>query len=183
MRIFTFFIIAIALIVLILVIFIKSITGGPTKLSINLNSYANTNAVAELLIDGPVNADQIHQQIDIQVNNTSTYFAILNGYQGHVATSKTFENNQAAYAVFLHSLNLLGFTKGNTNPALSDSRGYCPSGDRYILSLTEGSDVIEKFWATSCGGQGTYGGDIQQTLSLFQNQVPDYADLTANVVL
>lgn len=183
MRIFTFFAVAIALIVLILVIIIKSITGGPTKPSVNLNSYANTNAVAELLIDGPVSADQTHQQIDIQVSNTNTYFAILNGYQGQVATSKTFENNQAAFAVFLHALNLAGFTKGNTNPALSDSRGFCPDGDRYTMSLTQGSDVIQRFWATSCGGQGTYGGDIQQTLDLFQGQVPDYSDLTANVVL
>jgi hypothetical protein len=183
MRIFTFFVVAIALIVLILVIIIKSITGGPTKPSINLNSYANTNAVAELLIDGPVSADQTHQQIDVKVSSTSTNFAILNGYQGQVATSKTFENNQAAFAVFLHSLNLAGFTKGNTDPSLSDYRGFCPDGDRYVLTLTEGSDVIQKFWATSCGGQGTYSGDTQQTLSLFQGQVPDYADLTANVVL
>lgn len=183
MRIFTFFVVAIALIVLILVIIIKSITSGPTKPTINLNSYANTNAVVELLIDGPVSADQTHQQIDVQISNSSTNFAILNGYQGQIATSKAFENNQPAFAVLLHSLSLIGFTKGNTNPALSDYRGFCPSGDRYVMSLTEGSDVIQKFWTTSCGGQGTYGGDIQQTLNLFQAQVPNYSDLTANVVL
>lgn len=183
MRIFTFFVVAIALIVLILVIIIKSITSGPTKPSINLNSYASSNAVAELLIDGPVSANQTHQQIDVQVSNSNTYFAILNGYEGQVASSKTFANNQAAFAVFLHALNLSGFTKGNTNPALSDYRGFCPDGDRYVVSLSEGGDVIQKFWTTSCGGQGTYGGDIQQTLGLFQGQVPNYDDLTANVVL
>lgn len=183
MRVFTFFVISIALIVLILVIIIKSITSGPSKPSINLNSYANTSAVAQLLIDGPENADQIHQQIQVQVSNSNTYFAILNGYQGQVASSKTFENNQTAFAVFLHALTLAGFTRGNTNPNLSDYRGYCPDGDRYILSFTEGGDVIERFWATSCGGQGTYAGNIQQTLDLFQNQVPNYENLTSNVVL
>ena len=183
MRIFTFFTVVIAIIVLILVIIIKSITSGPAKPSINLNSYANTSAVAQLTIDGPINADQIHQQILVQVSNTSTYFAILNGYQGQVASSKTFANNQAAFAVFLHALTLAGFTKGDTDPSLSDSRGYCPDGDRYILQLNDGSDVVEKFWATSCGGQGTYGGDMEQTLGLFQNQVPNYSDLTGNVVL
>jgi hypothetical protein len=183
MRYFTFFMVAIGLIVLVLVIIIKSITGGPSKPSIDLNSYAGTSAVAQLIIDGPINADQTHQQIQVTVGNTNTYFAILNGYQGQVSTSKTFENNQAAFSVFLHALNLVGFTKGNTDPKVSDDRGFCPDGERYEFELSQGSDTIEHFWATSCGGQGTYGGGVQQTLDLFQNQVPGYPDLTANVVL
>lgn len=183
MRIFTFFIIAIALIVLILVIIIKSITSGPPKSTIDLNSYANTGAVAQLLIDGPVNADQAHQQIQISVGNTNTQFQILSGYQGQVSQSKTFANNTSAFAVFLHALNLAGFTKGNTDPKLSDDRGYCPDGDRYVFTLSQGADTIQRYWATSCGGQGTYGGDVNLTLDLFQKQVPDYQDLSADVVL
>lgn len=183
MRMFTFFIIAIALIVLILVIIIKSITSGPPKSAIDLNSYANTGAVTQLLIDGPVNADQVHQQIQISVSNSNTQFEILNGYQGQVAQSKTFANNTPAYAVFLHSLNLVGFVRGNTDPKLSDDRGFCPDGDRYVFTLSQGADTIQRYWATSCGGQGTYGGDVNQTLDLFQKQVPNYENLTADVVL
>lgn len=183
MRIFTVFIIAIALIVLILVIIIKSITSGPPKSAIDLNSYANTGAVAQLLIDGPVNADQAHQQIQISVGNTNTQFQILSGYQGQVAQSKTFANNTPAFAVFLHALNLAGFTKGNTDPKLGDDRGFCPDGDRYVFTLSQGADTIQRYWATSCGGQGTYGGDVNLTLDLFQKQVPDYENLSADVVL
>lgn len=184
MRYFTFFMVAIGLIVLVLVIIIKSITGGgPQKQAIDLNSYASTNAVAQLTIDGPTNADQTHQQIQITVGNTNTQFEILNGYQGQVATSKTFESNQAAFATFLHALNLAGFTKGNADPNLSDDRGFCPDGDRYEFELLQGSDTIERYWATSCGGQGTYAGNVNLTLDLFQKQVPNYFDLISNVIL
>jgi len=183
MRFFTAFLIAIGLLVLIFVIIFKSIGsgGGPKQQQIDLNSYANTSAVAQLTIDGPINADQIHQQVQITVGNTNTQFQILSGYQGQVVTSKTFANNEPAFAAFLHALNIAGFTKGDSDPKLSDPRGYCPDGDRYIFELDQGSDTIEKYWATSCGGEGTYGGNTEQTLDLFQNQVPHYSDLTANL--
>lgn len=182
MRFFTAFLIAIGLLVLIFVIIFKSIgSNGPKQQQIDLNSYANTSAVAQLTIDGPVNADQTHEQVVITVGNTNTQFQILSGYQGRVLTSKTFDNNEASFAAFLRALNIAGFTKGNADPNLSDPRGYCPDGERYIFQLAQGSDTIEKYWATSCGGQGTYGGSTLQTLDLFQNQVPNYTDLTGNL--
>lgn len=182
MRYFTAFLVAIGLIVLVLVIIIKSLTGPPSKPPIDLNSYANTSATAQLTIDGPINADQTHQQVQIMVGNTGNQFQILQGYQVTVTTNKSFESNETAYAVFLHALNLAGFTEGNPDPKLSDERGYCPDGDRYIFELTEGADTIERFWATSCGGQGTYGGNTALTLDLFEKQVPNYDDLVGNVI-
>jgi len=181
MRFFTAFLIAIGLLILIFVIIFKSIGSGPKQQVINLNSYASTSAVAQLTIDGPINADQIHEQVQITVGNTNTQFQIINGYQGRVVTSKTFDSNQPAFAEFLHALNLAGFTKGNSDPRLSDPRGYCPDGERYTFALAQGSDTIEKYWATSCGGQGTFGGNTAQILDLFQNQVPKYDELTANL--
>jgi hypothetical protein len=183
MRFFTAFLIAIGLLVLIFVIIFKSIGSGPKQQQIDLNSYANTSAVAQLTIDGPINADQTHRQVQITVGNTNTQFQILQGYQGHVLTSKTFNNNEPAFAVFLHALNIVGFTKGNPDPKFSDERGYCAIGDRYVFELAQGNDTIERYWATSCGGQGTYQGNPQATLDLFQKQVPNYDELTGDLFL
>lgn len=182
MRFFTWLLVAAAILVLVFVIIFKGPSGSTPKTPvINLNSYATTNAVAQLTIDGPVNSDKEHQQVQISVDNTTTQFEILKGYQGSVATNKTFANNTDSFAAFLHALNVAGFIKGNTDPKLADDRGYCPDGDRYVFELTEGDKTIVHFWSTECGSQGTYGGDTQQTLDLFQNQVPGYNDLTDNV--
>jgi len=172
--------IAIGLIVLVFVLIFKSLGGGPSKPPLNLNSYANSAATAQLTIDGPINADQDHQEVQITVGNAYNQFQILTGYQGTVATTKTFESNQAAYAEFLHALTIAGFTKGNTEASLSDDRGYCPTGERYIFELTQGSDTIIHFWSSSCGG-GTYGGNTDTTLNLFENQIPNYYQLTNNL--
>lgn len=184
MRYFTAFLVAIGLIVLVFVIIIKSITGGGGSKSttINLNNYASTPATAQLTIDGPINADQTHQQVQITVGNSQTTFQILSGYQGTVKTTKTFESNQASYAVFLHALSLAGFTEGNSDPNLKDERGYCPTMDRYIFELDEGADRIERYWSSECG-QGNFKGDTGTVLELFQAQVPNYDDLTGDLEL
>lgn len=181
MRFFTAFLVAIGLLVLVLVIIIKSLTGPPPKPPINLTSYANTSATAQLTIDGPVNADQTHQQVQITVGNVINQFEILQGYQGTVQASKTFESNTNAFSAFLQALQLADFTKGS-NAQIPDMQGYCPDGDRYIFELSEGADTIERYWGTSCGGQGTYGGDVGLTLDLFEKQVPNYDNLTENVI-
>jgi hypothetical protein len=181
MRYFTIFLVAIGLLVLVLVIIVKSLSGPPGKPPINLNSYASTLATAQLTIDGPVNADQTHQQVQITVGNTGNQFEILQGYQGTVQTNKTFESNTNAFSAFLQALQLADFTKGS-NTQVPDEQGYCPDGDRYIFELSEGADTVERYWATSCGGQGTYGGDVEQTLDLFEKQVPDYDELVSNVI-
>jgi hypothetical protein len=76
------------------------------------------------------------------------------------------------------SLSHAGFTKGNADKALSDERGYCPLGSRYIFELIdENGKTIERYWATSCGKPKTYQGNVSLTRSLFQAQVPDYSRL------
>lgn len=179
MRYFTGFLIAIGLIVLIFVIILKG-GSGTKQQQIDLNSYANSEAQVQLTIDGPITADQTHQEIQITVGRSQSQFELLSGYQNSVQATKSYQNNQDAYTVFLHALNLVGFTKGNSDPKSSDERGYCPNGERYIFELTQGSDQIQRYWSTSCG-QGTYHGNTAQTLALFQKQIPDYDVLTSSI--
>lgn len=146
-----------------------------------LVSFASSNAVARLTIDGPENSEQQHQSISISVSNQSVTFQQMSGYEDQVVNLQTYTNNQASYNVFLHAIALAGFTRGNTSSSDSDESGYCPLGDRYIVDFSQNGNELERFWTTSCGGQGTYGGNIDSTLALFKAQVPDYTKLVEYV--
>jgi hypothetical protein len=180
------FIVAIGLIVL-LIILLFSGGGNKSKVpntSQTLESYSTSGSViARLTIDGPINAQQNHDEVQITVGRDDTEYAQLQGYDGSVVKSQTYSNSQNAYNVFLHALDHAGFTKGDTSSALADERGYCPTGDRYIFELINGSNDIERFWATSCGTPKTFNGNLNLNLTLFQQQIPDYGTLTENVNL
>jgi hypothetical protein len=184
MRYFLGFLVAIGLIILI--IFLIFSGSGKPKTQVTpktLDSYANTNAAVQLIIDGPINADQTHQEVQITVNNDAVVYEQIQGYQGSVVNEQSFANNQSAFAVLLHALDYAGFTNGNPSAALRDERGYCSLGDRYIFSLTQNGDDIERYWATSCQSTRTYLGNVNLTLSLFQAQVPNYNQLTNELAL
>ena len=184
MRYYIGFLIAAGLIILLIFLLFRG--GGKPNVPVTpktLVSYANTNAQASLTIDGPVNADQLHQQVRITVDNTEVTFEQIQGYNGSVVSQQQFSGNQNAFDVFLHALDYAGFTNGNTSKALSDERGYCALGDRYIFELSQNGNNIERYWATSCGKPKTYLGNLNLTLNLFQAQVPGYSDLVQNVRL
>ncbi|HVW22875.1 MAG TPA: hypothetical protein VHB51_00050 [Candidatus Saccharimonadales bacterium] len=160
--------------------------GGSNKLPNNsrtLVSYANTDAKARLTIDAPIKDPAEHQQIQITVDRDTISLELLKGYDGEVTNVQSFPNSQNSFDVFLHSLSVANFTHGNTDKSLKDERGYCPLGDRYIFELLQDGSSIERFWATSCGSPKTYYGNVNLTLLLFENQVPNYSDLTQNVNL
>lgn len=159
-------------------------SGGSKPLTPpSLLSYSTTDAEAQLTIDGPVNADQNHQSVQITVDNNSVTYQQFQGYQGTAVNTQNFANNDNAYANFLLALAHAGFTLGSNNPALSDERGYCATGDRYVFQLTQDGTTIERYWATSCGSPKTYLGNTSLTLDLFQAQVPNYSQLVAGLAL
>jgi len=184
MRFFFGFLVAIGLIILI--VFLMLSGNGGSKLPATtktLTSYTNDNDAVRLTIDGPVNADQNHLGIQITVDSSDVTFEQLQGYQGSVVNLQNFANNQPAFAVFLYALNYAGFTKGNTAKSLSDERGYCSQGDRYIFELLENGNDVERYWTSSCGSPKTYLGSLGLTLTLFKAQVPGYDQLTQNIDL
>jgi hypothetical protein len=177
MRYFIGFLITIGLIILLIVLLFG---GGGSKSKVPTTSkpladYSSSDAAARLTIDGPVNADTIHKSVQITVDKDEVTFEKFQGYQGHVVGSQHYENNETAYANFLHALAHAGFTRGDTSSALKDERGYCPLGNRYIFEFIQDGKDIERFWATSCGKPKTYLGAPSLTLQLFRAQVPDFA--------
>jgi hypothetical protein len=82
----------------------------------------------------------------------------------------------------LRALDLLGYTEGNDASELADERGYCPAGRRYIYAIADGSDILQRYWSTSCG-EGTFAGRTKGVRALFQAQIPDYREFIRGVKL
>lgn len=148
-----------------------------------LPDYASTTAQVRFTQDGPINNDAAHRTIQITVGRDQSTLNIIQGFEGNSLKMNNFDNNQSAYEAFLNALNNAGFTKERKNVKNTDQAGQCPLGFRYTYQLMNtGSDNGDKtLWSTSCGGQGTFGGNFSTVLTLFQRQIPDYAKLTQDI--
>ncbi len=184
MRYLAGFLVAIGLLILVFILILKgfSHSGGSKTPQITLSDYANTDTVMQLTIDGPLTSDPQHHGARITIGQLQNTIQTYQGYQNTITSTKTYPNNQSSYNSFLHSLQLYGFTKGSTDPNKADERGYCPGGNRYIYEIlsSNGTD-IERFWSTSCGGQGNFGGVATEIRQLFIRQIPDYNAITAKL--
>lgn len=180
MRYFLGFLIAIGLIVLVFVLILKSFGGSSKKITQKpLVNYASTDTTVSMTVDGPVNADQIHQSFVITVGQNQATITIYTGYQGDIVTTKSYQNNETAFANFLRAIDLQGFTKGDTVGS-KDYRGFCPLGERFVLAADNEGTNLQKFWSTSCG-QGTFKGNFSTIRFLFNVQIPDFNKLTNNL--
>jgi hypothetical protein len=170
---------------LILVLFLLFHRGNKTNVpttSLPLYSYANTGSEVRLTIDGPINANEDHQQVQITVNQNVVTYDQFQGYDGDVVNQQQFVNSENAYTAFLYAIGLNGFTEGNTSSALSNEQGHCALGDRYTFELIQGGSDLERFWATSCPNVvGSFEGKLPLMLTLFEAQVPNYQTLVADV--
>lgn len=170
---------------LILVLFLLFHSSGKSNVpttSQPLYSYANTGSEVRLTIDGPINANEDHQQVQITVDQNVVTYDQFQGYDDHVVNQKQFPNSENAYTAFLYALYLNGFTKGNTSSALSNDQGHCALGDRYIFELIQGNNDLERFWATSCPSVvKSFEGNLPLMLTLFEAQVPNYQTLTEDI--
>src|SRR5258706_14847567 len=129
-RYFIGFLLAVGLIVLVVVLIIRGLSSphkGPTAL--NLPSYAETDTKVQLTIDSPVTAPDQHHDIIMTVGNTDSTLVVTKGYDGDTVRLKSYPMTTSAYAVFLRSLAMNGYIKGNADPAVRDERGHCATGD------------------------------------------------------
>jgi len=175
--------VTIGLLILLIVLIITS-AGNKSEVkttSKTLSSYSTTNATTRAIIDGPINAIPVHQQIQITVGQNSVSYVQLTGYNGEVAVSRNYSNTQNSYYNFLRALTVAGFTEGNQDPKLTNNTGFCPLGNRYNLQLIQNGKFLQNLWATTCGGDKTFRGSLNTTLELFKMQVPDYETLVQNL--
>lgn len=180
------FLLAVGLIIIVIVLIIKALTGGPKNQAPSvqdITSFANTSTTVQFTIDSPVTASQNHKDIIINVGNAQADLRVTQGYEGQTIREKSYPMNANAYTVFLKALDYNGFTKGNNDASLQDERGHCATGDRYIYeAIDPDGNTLQHYWYTSCNN-GTFQGNVSVIQQLFENQIPDYGSLTGDVSL
>jgi hypothetical protein len=177
MKYFFGFLAAVALLVLVFILIMRGFSGRGNQTQTQLTDYAATQTVMRMIIDGPVVADENHRSITVTIGRDTNTATLMKGYQGQVIDSKSYGNNENAYTTFLRALELQGYSKGDADPKLSNSSGFCPNGQVYTFEIVTGSDVVQQFWTSSCGG-GTFKGKASTIRGLFRDQIPDYSTLT-----
>ncbi|HEU4914753.1 MAG TPA: hypothetical protein VFT16_05140 [Candidatus Saccharimonadales bacterium] len=188
MRYFLGFLASIGLVILVFFLVLRGLGGNNNPAEVNpLTDYANTDAIVRMTVDGPIVADEQHQAYRITVGRSETRIETLQGYQYSTIDSKTYPNNQEGYTNFLRALDIAGFSKGNpeADSQAEDERGVCAFGSRFVYEIVKGTSQIQRYWATSCGGQGTFKGSTENVKRLFDKQVPtaDYAKMVSRLRL
>jgi hypothetical protein len=152
----------------------------PLNPQVNLLDYVDRDTQVRFSIEGPVTANEIHNTIRIAVTKDNRILEGLNTYDATSTLSQTFPNNAGAFEDFIYALNNAGFIKRDPKATTADERGICPSGQRYIYELIEGGQTVTRLWSSTCGG-GNFAGQSDTIRTLFQNQIPQYNKLTANI--
>ena len=176
------------IVVLIVVLFFSNNSSQSTaQLNQKLNNfaaYSNTSAVASVEINGPISAPSTHNEVKISVSAAEVNFQVYQGYDGSVINNVTLPNSQNSYGAFLRSLYMNGFDSTPKTNSVTSPVGICSSGDTYSFTLSLGTANIVNAWQTNCSNDiYTYNGILQNTLSLFEQQVPDYSNYISNLNL
>ncbi|MDB5185649.1 MAG: exported protein of unknown function [Candidatus Saccharibacteria bacterium] len=147
-----------------------------------LADYANKDARAELTQQGKVTAQEKRYSVHMTVSRTERVIEVLQGYDQTVLRRETFSNNESAYSTFIIALDQTGFSREKPS-IIKDERGACPLGQRYIYELNDGTSQVLRLWNTSCNTkEGTFGGK-STVRQLFQEQFPNYGDITRGITL
>jgi hypothetical protein len=174
------------ILILVLVFFFGLGGNNPTSPAkrINLQDYADSNAVVSFTTDGIINGDDIHRAIRINISSTNRELVIYQGYQSNVLSTTSFSNNSSAYKQFLAALQTAGWLTQVKRPATTDINGKCPLGNRYIYNNQNIDSAPDNLWTTTCSGiKGTFAGNISLVNQLFRNQITGYSNLVSGVSL
>lgn len=145
-----------------------------------LVDYANTSAVVEMVVDGPIVAPADHNTLVVDVSQSSANADLIQGYNGNVINSLASGNSENSFKNFLYALFFAGYSDSTPSTFPSDT-GLCAGGDRYDFYLKENGQTLQHFWTTNCSGlPKTYAGGLGLTINLFNEQIPNISNLTSN---
>ena len=147
-----------------------------------LVDYADKNSSVSLTTIGKMVGNEDRRAVRVTVTPNERRFEILSGYDESVMSLQTYNNTQEAYSNFLSALGNYGFTKKRAT-SITDPRGLCPTGQRYVYDLSQDGNHISNLWNTSCNDGSNFAGRGPTIRTLFKQQIPDYDKQTASVKL
>jgi len=173
MKYFFGFLVSIGLVILVFIMIMRGFSGGseqPTQKP--LSDYANTATEVQFTVSGPIVGDQQFKSYQVTVGRDQTMIETRQGYEDTVLDSRTYANNTESYTNFLRALDFAGFAKGDKDSPNKDERGSCARGHRFVMRIQDNGSDKQRFWTTDCGGQGNFGGNVEEIRRLFNAQVP-----------
>lgn len=148
----------------------------------SLVDYADSTTEMRFTVEGRINARENHRVIQIHVGKDYRNITIYEGYQGAVLQQQTYLNDRDAYKSFLAALHNEGYTKTREATRGIDPQGACPLGRRFRYDIVDGSDTKQSLWSTTCGSaKGTFAGRAVPIRQLFEDQIPNYRDITKDL--
>lgn len=129
-----------------------------------------------MTIRGPIVADESYRTYQVRITPGQRTYAIYKGYLSEELSKKEYANNNQAYEQFVYALDKAAFTKQgkNSDEQASDVRGICATGRVYEYELLDSSNIMQRYWTSTCkGSPGTLGASQQQLTNLFAAQIPE----------
>lgn len=182
--IFGFIILAIVSVVLLTTMTDNNTTTQTGTPQVSVTSFVNKSATFTMTSQGAITGEEDFQSVVVSVSPSERRIKILTGFNGTVQSEQTFGNTQAGYNVFVNALNTAGYSRERDNKSGEDFSGSCPLGRRFQYQITDNGSQALNLWSTSCGRRtGTFGGDASTVRALYENQIPNYDDITDDVNL
>lgn len=154
-----------------------------TVASTSLTNLSNTSAELRYTVQGKIVSEEEHRSLRVTVSRTLRRLEVLQGYDEVVVASTDLNNTDASFATFLAALEQVGYSKVRES-AISDERGVCPEGRRYIFEISGSGQGEQRTWTSSCSSSaGTFAGNRSSVEQLFKGQIPGYNKLVSGVKL
>lgn len=148
-----------------------------------LADYADSGATLEYFESGDIVAPEEHRAVRVTVSRNQRELEVISGYDGNVINRKTFPNTPEAFEAFVYALDQAGFAN-QRDTQLDTEKGVCPNGSRTVYTLRENSDEVLRLWSSSCSrNDGSFAGDRSLVEDLFEDQIPEFRQLTRGIGL
>lgn len=157
-------------------------SNNQNKTITQMVDYADKNSSVSLTTIGNLVGNDQRRAIRVTVTPNERRLEILSGYDETVSSLQTYPNTQEAYSNLLSALGNYGFNKKRAT-SITDPRGLCPTGYRYVYDLSQDGDHISNLWNTSCNDGSNFAGKGPIIRQIFQAQIPDYEKQTESVHL
>lgn len=151
-----------------------TVNSGKKALTTTSGDYG-----VEMLWRGPITANETFRSYRIAVSPTERTMTTYTGYMGKEIASEKLDNNTEAYTQFVYALDRAKLMDGQKlSGAENDLRGICANGNVFQFATMQRSNVVQKYWTTTCkGSQGSLAANVTQVSRLFQRQIPTYTKL------
>jgi hypothetical protein len=149
-----------------------------------LSEQNNPRSSVRFTIIGKTSAPEDHRRFRFTISQDARRVDLIKGYDGNVIDTMRLANTPNSYQEFLYALESEGYTLEREEPTVTDRRGQCSDGKMYTYTARLNGVVMSDLWSVSCSRKpGTFGGNRNDIVRLFERQFPEFNDFERGVRL